>query len=174
MTYFIHIKINNFSLITVQTSHPKILLEIIEITVIGTPLNSSEDGNIFKQVKTSSVMFLEGLNDCFHQVPFFFLLILGNHHNVLCTATLAVSVRVLFFKFTALRILMTRNTHSKWNMMLLFLKKMIFHFTELHSCKNEGQLLKRVEQGAKSTPPQCPPITTIRVVKLLPNKLNHA
>ena len=94
--------------------------------MIGTPLNSSEDGNIFKQVKTSSVMFLEGLNDCFHQVPFFFLLILGNHHNVLCTATLAVSVRVLFFKFTALRILMTRNTHSKWNMMLLFLKKWFF------------------------------------------------
>ena len=52
----------------------------------------------------------------------FFLLISGNHHNVLCTATL-VSIRVLFSKFTALRILMTRNTHNKWNMMIFFFKK---------------------------------------------------
>ena len=101
----------------------KYCMQIIEIIMIGALLNSSEDGNILKKVKTFSFMSLEGLNGCFHQAPFPFLLILGNYHNVLCTAKLVVSVRVLFFKFTALRILMTRNTHNKWNMMLFFLKK---------------------------------------------------
>ena len=40
--------------------------------MIGTLLNSSEDGNILKQVKTFSLMSLEGLNGCFHQASFFF------------------------------------------------------------------------------------------------------
>ena len=35
--------------------------------MIGTLLNSSEDGNILKQGKTFSVMSKEGLNECFHQ-----------------------------------------------------------------------------------------------------------
>ena len=56
--------------------------------MIGTLLNSSEDGNILKQGKTFSVMSKEGLNECFHQAPFCFLLIVGNHLNVLCRATL--------------------------------------------------------------------------------------
>ena len=101
----------------------KYCMQIIEIIMIGALLNSSKDGNILKKVKTFSFMSLEGLNGCFHQAPFPFLLILGNYHNVLCTAKLVVSIMLLFVKFTALRILMTRNTHNKWNMMLFFLKK---------------------------------------------------
>ena len=40
--------------------------------MIGTLLNSSEDGNTLKKVKTFSFISLEGLNECFHQAPFFF------------------------------------------------------------------------------------------------------
>ena len=98
-------------------------------------------------------MSLEGLNGCFHQAPFLFLLILGNYHNVLCTAKLVVSIRVLFFKFMGLRILMTKNTHNIMESDATFFKKFTFHFTELRSRKNdknEDQLLTASSRPIKS------------------------
>ena len=88
--------------------------------MISALLNSSEDGNILKKVKTFSFMSLEGLNGCFQVITVITVFNLGNYRDVLCTAKLVVSIRVLFFKFTALTILMTRNTHNKWNVMLSF------------------------------------------------------
>ena len=53
----------------------------------------------------------------------FFWLILDNYHNVLFAAKLVVSIRELFFKFTALRILMTINTHNIMECDVIFSKK---------------------------------------------------
>lgn len=39
-------------------------------------LNSSENGNVLKIVETFSFLSLEGLNDCFHEALFLFLLVL--------------------------------------------------------------------------------------------------
>ena len=79
----------------------------------------------------------------FSTSPILFLLILDNYHNVLCTAKLVVSIRVIFFTFMAFRILMTRKiiTNGTW---CSFFKKNDFSFHRITFPQKRGLALKGV------------------------------
>ena len=73
----------------------------------------------------------------------FFLMILGNHYNVLCTPNCCFS-KGTFLQIYGVKDFDDQKHSQKMEYDVIFFKKMTFHFTELHSRtngKNEDQPL---------------------------------